>query len=170
MLNDKAVNSTNKHKNPSENTITIHMDSILDGFIAKKYKIVSWLETSSNNEKGITLSPQDQEKFLKTIDCYVMGSRTYELALELSKSYVWAYGDVPTFVVTNRKLTLDRKNIEFYSGDINKLVNERLKTKLQEYSACGRRPACQGFYSFKTGRRYKAVHSAYYFRRRNTIS
>ncbi len=155
---------------PSESTITIHMVSSLDGFIAKKDNSVSWFETSSNYEKGVTVSPQDQEKFLKTIDCYVMGSRTYELALELSKSYGWAYGDVPTIVVTNRKLPRERTNVEFYAGDLTKLVNKKSKTELQEYLACGRRLACQGFYSFKTGRRYKAVHSAYYFRRRNTIS
>jgi dihydrofolate reductase len=47
--------------------------------------------------------------------------------LELSKSYGWAYGDTPTIVVTHRDLPVERKNIEFYSGDLNKLVNERLK-------------------------------------------
>ena len=56
-----------------------------------------------------------------------MGSRTYEHALELSKSYGWVYGDVPTIVVTHRHLPVDRENVEIYSGDLNKLVNERLK-------------------------------------------
>jgi len=101
------------------------MVSSLDGIIAKKDNSVSWFETSSNYEKGV--SGQDPEEFLKTIDCYVMGSRTYEHALELSKSYGWAYGDKPTIVVTSRNLPIDRKNIEVYSGDLNKLVNERLK-------------------------------------------
>ncbi|HEX5171331.1 MAG TPA: dihydrofolate reductase family protein [Cyclobacteriaceae bacterium] len=101
------------------------MVSSLDGVIAKKDNSVSWFETSSNYEKGV--SGQDPEEFLKTIDCYVMGSRTYEHALELSKSYGWAYGDKPTIVVTSRNLPIERHNIEFYSGDLNKLVNERLK-------------------------------------------
>jgi dihydrofolate reductase len=105
--------------------ITIHMVSSLDGYIAKKDNSVSWFETSDNYEKGV--SEQDPEEFLKTIDCYVMGSRTYEHALELSKSYGWVYGDVPTIVLTHRKLPIDRQNIETYSGDLNKLVNERLK-------------------------------------------
>src|SRR5258706_3378894 len=96
--------------------LTIHMVSSLDGIIAKKDNSVSWFETSSHYEKGVSLSEQEQVDFLKTIDCYVMGSRTYELALELSKSYGWAYGDVPTIVVTNRNLPIERKNIEFYSG------------------------------------------------------
>ncbi len=105
--------------------VTIHIVSSLDRIIAKKDNSVSWFETSSNYEKGVT--GESPEEFLKTIDCYIMGSRTYEHALELSKLYGWAYGDTPTIVVTNRNLTSDRKNIEFYSGDLAKLVNERLK-------------------------------------------
>jgi dihydrofolate reductase len=105
--------------------ITIHMVSSLDGYIAKKDNSVSWFETSDYYEKGVT--EQDAVEFLKTIDCYVMGSRTYEHALELSKSDGWVYGDVPTIVLTHRKLPIDRQNIETYSGDLNKLVNERLK-------------------------------------------
>ncbi len=101
------------------------MVSSLDGIIAKKDNSVSWFETSDNYEKGIT--EQNAEEFLKTIDCYVMGARTYEHALELSKSYGWAYGDKPTIVLTHRKLPIERPNIETYSGDLNKLVNQQLK-------------------------------------------
>lgn len=107
--------------------ITIHMVSSLDGYIAKKDNSVSWFETPDNYENGASISEQDQEEFLNAIDCYVMGARTYEHALELSKSYGWAYGEVPTIVVTHRNLPVDRKNIEFYSGDLSKLVNERLR-------------------------------------------
>ena len=101
------------------------MVSSLDGIIAKKDNSVSWFETSDFYEKGVTAP--DTEGFLKTIGCYVMGSRTYEHALELSKSYGWAYGDTPTIVVTHRNLPIERQNIELYSGDLNRLVNERLK-------------------------------------------
>lgn len=107
--------------------ITIHMVSSLDGYIAKKDNSVSWFETSDNYENGTSFSGQEQATFLKTIDCYIMGSRTYEHAFELSKSYGWAYGDTPTIVLTHRELPIDRKNIETYSGDLNKLVNERLR-------------------------------------------
>jgi len=107
--------------------ITIHMVSSLDGYIAKKDNSVSWFETPDNYENGVSITEQDREEFLKTIDCYVMGSRTYEHAFELSKSYGWVYGDVPTIVLTHRKLPVDKQNIETYSGDLNKLVNERLR-------------------------------------------
>src|SRR5690348_15623348 len=99
-----------------DSTVTLHMVSSLDGFIAKKDNSVSWFETPDNYEKGVTET--DVEGFLKTIGCYVMGSRTYEHAVELSKSYGWAYGDVPTIVLTHRNLPIKRPNIEIYSGDV----------------------------------------------------
>jgi dihydrofolate reductase len=105
--------------------ITLHMVSSLDGYIAKKDNSMSWFDTPDHYEKGIT--EQDAQVFLKPIDCYVMGSRTYEHALELSKSHGWVYGDVPTIVVTHRNLPIERNNIKFYSGDLNKLVHEQLK-------------------------------------------
>ena len=111
------------------------MVSSLDGIIAKRDNSISWFDTTDNYEKGV--DGQDPEEFLKTIDCYVMGSKTYEHALELSKSYGWAYGDKPTFVLTNRNLTTDRPNIEFYSGDLAKLVNERLKSKYKSVWVAG---------------------------------
>ena len=103
------------------------MVSSLDGIIAKKDNSVAWFETADHYEKGTVVTEQDAKEFLKTIDCYVMGARTYEHALELSKSYGWAYGDVPTIVLTHRNLPVERPNVELYSGDLNKLVNERLK-------------------------------------------
>jgi dihydrofolate reductase len=106
--------------------VTIHLVSSLDGFIAKKDNSVSWFETTDLYEKGVEVTEQDREEFLKTIDCYVMGARTYEHALELSTSYGWAYGDVPTIVISHRDLPVNRPNIEIYSGDLTKLVNERL--------------------------------------------
>jgi dihydrofolate reductase len=104
--------------------VTIHMVSSVDGYIAKKDNSVSWFETSDRYEEGV--DEQNSEEFIKAIDCYVMGSHTYAHALELSKSYGWVYGDVPTIVLTHRKLRIERPNIETYSGDLNKLVNERL--------------------------------------------
>src|SRR5262245_63821958 len=65
----------------TDSRVTIHMASSLDGFIARKDGRVDWLETSDEFAGGDTLDPEFIETFLKTIDCYVMGSRTYETAL-----------------------------------------------------------------------------------------
>ena len=105
--------------------VTIHMVSSLDGIIAKKDNSVSWFESADNYENGVV--EENAEEFMKTIDCFVMGSRTYEHAIELSKNFGWAYGDIPTIVLSHRNLPIDRKNIEIHSGDLKKLVNERLK-------------------------------------------
>src|SRR5262245_23737369 len=99
------------------------MVSSLDGFIAKNDNSVSWLNSTGNvYEAGVTISEEEAAAFVKTIDCYVLGSRTYEHALELG----WPYGDTPTVVVTGRKLPSTRRNVEFYSGDLKKLVDEKL--------------------------------------------
>ena len=100
-------------------TITLHLVASLDGFIAKKDNSISWMDTSDVYERGVT---DDGAEVLQSIDCYVLGSRTYEHALELG----WPYGDTPTFVVTKRKLPCTRKTVEFYSGDLRKLVGEIL--------------------------------------------
>jgi dihydrofolate reductase len=100
-----------------ESTVTIHMGASLDGFIEKKDASVDWFNTSDNYPDGAP--DPDAEAFLKTIGCYVMGSKTYELALKLG----WIYGDTPTIVLTRRDLTTVRKTVEFYSGDLEPLVS-----------------------------------------------
>jgi dihydrofolate reductase len=118
-----------------ENTksrVTIHMVASLDGFIARRDGSVDWLETVDHFEGGETLTPEFIEAFLKTIDCYVMGSRTYETALDFdTKGLGWSYGNKPTFVLTSRELRKTRETVEFYSGDLAVLVNERLKPKFR---------------------------------------
>jgi dihydrofolate reductase len=108
--------------------VTIHMAASLDGFIARKDGRVDWLETSDTFEAGDTMSPESVEEFLRTIDCYVMGSRTYETALDFeAKGLGWSYADKPTFVLTRRTLQKTRNTVEFYAGDLERLVAERLK-------------------------------------------
>jgi dihydrofolate reductase len=104
------------------------MAASLDGFIARKDGSVDWMETSDEFAGGATLDPEFVEAFLKTIDCYVMGSKTYETALGFeAKGFGWAYGDKPTFVLTHRQLPRTRETVEFYSGDLPQLVNGRLR-------------------------------------------
>ena len=108
--------------------VTIHMVASLDGFIARRDGRVDWLETADVFEGGDTMSPESVEEFLRTIDCYVMGSRTYETALSFeARGFGWSYGDKPTFVLTHRTLPKTRSTVEFHSGDLRRLVDERLK-------------------------------------------
>lgn len=110
--------------------VTIHMAASLDGFIARKDGRVDWMETSDEFPGGDTMDPEFVAEFLKTIDCYVMGSRTYETALAFeSKGMGWAYGDKPTFVLTRRELRRARPSVEFCSGDLRELVETRLRPR-----------------------------------------
>ena len=108
------------------------MAASLDGFVARRDGRVDWLETSDTFEHGDTMPPEFVAAFLKTIDCYVMGSRTYETALDFeAKGLGWSYGDKPTFVLSHRTLRKTRSTVEFYSGDLGRLVDERLKPQFR---------------------------------------
>jgi len=123
--------------------VTIHMVASLDGFIARRDGSVDWLETADEFEAGQTMTPEFVQGFLKTIDCYVMGSRTYETALGFeAKGFGWSYGDKPTFVLTSRKLPKTRDTVEFYSGDLARLVNERLKAAFRSIWFVGGGAVC----------------------------
>jgi dihydrofolate reductase len=112
----------------TDSRVTIHMAASLDGFVARRDGRVDWLETSDEFADGDTLDPAFVEAFLKTIDCYVMGSRTYETALGFeAKGLGWSYGDKPTFVLTSRELPRTRDTVEFYCGDLTPFVNGRLR-------------------------------------------
>ncbi|MGH7648761.1 MAG: dihydrofolate reductase family protein [Gemmatimonadaceae bacterium] len=103
----------------AEAQVTIHMVASLDGFIARKDGSVDWVETPDRFYGGEVMATEAVAAFLRTIDCYVMGSRTYETALNFeAKGFGWAYGDKPTFVLTHRELRKVRSTVEFYAGDL----------------------------------------------------
>jgi dihydrofolate reductase len=138
--------------NAKGRTVTLHMVSSLDGFIAKQDNSVSWLDSPGNvYEAGVSISEEEAAAFVKTIDCYVLGSRTYEHALELG----WPYGDTPVVVVTSRGWpsaststsgsTNIKKTVEFYSGDLKTLVDEKLEPRYRNIWLVGGAMLCQRF-------------------------
>lgn len=115
-----------------ESKVTIHMVASLDFFIARKEDDdFAWLESSDNYEKGVV--DEDPEAALKTIDCWVIGSRTYEAALELG----WPYGDIRTFVLTHRDFSTERENVRFYSGDLKTFFKGKLKPRYKNIWVVG---------------------------------
>jgi len=105
----------------------------LDGYIASKDNDIAWMHSSDHYENGIALSESEIVEFLKTIDCYVMGSNTYEHTFELG----WPYGDKPAVVLTKRNLPLQGKNVSFYKGPLTTLINKHLKPKYQNIWVVG---------------------------------
>jgi dihydrofolate reductase len=111
-----------------DSRVTIHMAASLDGFVARRDGRVDWMETADEFTGGEKMDPEFVAAFLQSIDCYVMGSRTYETALGFeAKGLGWVYGDKPVFVLTSRALPRTRDTVEFCSGDLAELVNGRLR-------------------------------------------
>jgi dihydrofolate reductase len=127
--------------NPKRHSITLHVVSSLDGFIARRDNSISWMDTTSVYEPGATISPEQIAAFLKTIDCYVLGSRTYEHALQLG----WPYGDTPVVVVSSRRWSEAKKSVEFYSGDLKTLVDTKLSPRYRNIWLVGGAILCQRF-------------------------
>ncbi len=99
--------------------VTIHMAASLDGYIARKDGSVDWLETSDEYAQGESMDPAYVAAVLKAIDCYVMGSRTYETALGFENGgHGWAYGDKPVYVLTSRTLPKRRESVVFVRDDL----------------------------------------------------
>jgi dihydrofolate reductase len=129
---DVAIPHSTRHRTDTmphpDSRVTIHMAASLDGFIARRDGRVDWLETADEFAGGETMDAASAASFLKTIDCYVMGSRTYETALRFeSQGFGWAYGDTPTFVLTTRRLPRTRDTVTFHSGDLATFVTEHLR-------------------------------------------
>src|SRR5580693_4909421 len=105
--------------NAGRPTVPLQVVASLDGFIASTDNSVSWMDhTGDADEKGVSGgNAENAEEGVAAIDCFVLGARTYEHALQLG----WPYGDTPTVVVTTRKLPCTRKSVEFYSGDLKRL-------------------------------------------------
>jgi dihydrofolate reductase len=108
------------------------MAASLDGFIARRDGRVDWMETSDTFDAGVAMTPEFVATFLKSIDCYVMGSKTYETALAFeAQGHGWSYGDTPTFVLTRRALRQARESVTFYAGDLEHLVSGTLKPRFR---------------------------------------
>lgn len=122
--------------------VTLHLVTSLDGFIARHDDSVSWLESPGDvYEAGVGEDSAEVERVLASIDCYVLGSRTYEHAVELG----WPYGDTPTVVVTGRDLRSTRESVEFYSGDLGRLVDDVLVPRFGSVWLVGGAMLCQSF-------------------------
>ena len=123
--------------------VILHMAASLDGFVARLDGTVDWMETQDEYPAGETLDPEFIEAFLATIDCYVMGSRTYETALRFEADGAgWAYGDKPTFILTRRDLPRHRDNVEFFNGDLAELIDERLRPRFGSIWVVGGGAVC----------------------------
>lgn len=76
--------------------ITYYCAMSKDGFIAALDGDVSWLDDLDGDESG-----SSYEEFFASVDGLVMGRGTYDFVFHYGS---WPYGEVPTWVVTSKKL------------------------------------------------------------------
>ena len=124
-------------------TVTLHVVASLNGFIASKDNSVSWMDpTGDVYEKGVSgADAENAEEDAASIDCFVLGARTYEHALQLG----WPYGDTPTVVITHRQLPSARTSVEFHAGDLQTLFDETLAPRFRNIWLVGGAVLCQSF-------------------------
>lgn len=106
---------------------TVHMVASLDGFVYKKDGNIDWLTSGDHYESGIALSKEDIKNYLAGIDCYVMGSKTYEQALV----HGWPYGEKPVFVLSSRSLTSHYANVQFHNSELIEFFENKLRKEFK---------------------------------------
>ena len=57
---------------------SVYIAATADGFIARKDGGIDWLETAGDPEKGVGEGYIDFETFIATVDCMIMGRKTFE--------------------------------------------------------------------------------------------
>jgi dihydrofolate reductase len=98
-----------------------YVASSLDGFIADSRNAIDWLL-----QFGFEPFQEHYDVFFRRIGALVMGSATYEYLLA-EEAESWAYGDLPTYVLTSRSLpVIAGADVTFVSGAASDL-DERVR-------------------------------------------
>lgn len=100
--------------------LVLYIACSLDGFIATENDDISFLD-------AVAVEGEDYgyQAFLDKVDTVIMGRRTYDKVLAMG--FEFPHGERETYIITRNQKSANR-NIQFYSGDIGKLVHE-LKAK-----------------------------------------
>lgn len=96
----------------SSGQLTLYVATSVDGFLADDEGGVAWLDEFEQAANGDTVDAY--EDFFASVDCLVMGARTYEQILTFGE---WPYEARPTYVFTHRDLPRATDAVEFVDGD-----------------------------------------------------
>lgn len=79
--------------------ISMYVAASMDGFIARPDGDISWLGNTD-----VELQDYDYQSFYETVDCLVMGSKTYR---QIRSTLEWFYAGKPTWVYSRQNFTPD---------------------------------------------------------------
>lgn len=96
--------------------VVLNLAVSLDGYISRENGSVDWLNNLETGDSDLGF-----QEFLSRCDTILMGRKSFEDTLELSKGE-WIFKDLNTFVFTSRKIK-DKRNINFVSDDPLEIVS-----------------------------------------------
>ncbi len=110
--------------------VTFGGASSLNNYIARKDDAVDWLLWSKEVNSIIT-------EFWKTIDTVVMGRKTYEVGLKLSKGKSNPYPNIKTYVFSRTLKKSSDRNVEIISTDASEFVRKLKKEEGKDICVMG---------------------------------
>lgn len=102
----------------------------LDNYFARKDHAVDWLMWSDEAASAMT-------EYWKTIDTILMGRKTYEAALKISKGKSGAYPGIKTYVFSRTMKNGKDKNVEIVSENAEEFVRNLKKQEGKDICLMG---------------------------------
>ena len=99
----------------SNRKIVLYIATSLDGYIARDDGDIDWLSMVESQDEDY-----GYKDFLKSVDTVIMGRRTYDQVLTFGD---FPYQDKKCYVIS-RTARPKEEYVEFYSGDLCKLISE----------------------------------------------
>lgn len=100
----------------NERKLILYIACSLDGYISKPNDDLSFLDRMQ--QEGEDYGYGD---FIKDVDTIIIGRKTYEWVI--NQGFEYPHNDKDVYVIT-RTGKLKEKNVTYYAGDINKLVQK----------------------------------------------
>lgn len=104
----------------NERKVILYISMSLDGFIATEEDDISWLSVVEKEGEDY-----GYEGFIKTVDTYIIGRKTYDKVLQLTGGQFPQAEKLDCYVITRQERN-DVNGISFYNGDLEELIS-RLK-------------------------------------------
>ncbi len=99
-----------------ERKVILYIATSVDGYIADENGGIDFLSAAQSSGEDYGYS-----KFIKTVDTIIWGRKTYDKLLSFGIPF--PYKNKKCFVLSRTKTGKD-ENVEFYSGDIEKLIGD----------------------------------------------
>jgi dihydrofolate reductase len=123
----------------STGRVTLYIATSVDGYIADEDGSVTWLEEFEESASDDDI--ENYTTFYESVDCLVMGARTYEQVFTFGE---WSYDDKPTYVFTHRDLSPATDAVEFVDRSVTDL-SAALKTQYDHIWLVGGAQLAQAF-------------------------